>query len=373
MSSSLLEEWMDVMDTVGGRQSFPVFNPTSSVSFSHGDHMKMRIRGFFMICLLVWCMPTALAQGQRTPGLSSGARLTNFYIEGRVVDESGVPVYMARIVLTSVRSGNGQTTHTDHAGRFAFYNLREGSYNVNVSASGFISINQAIEIFGGSKNLEMALRRSTGVPDGALPEAISVHQLSIPPKAQALYQKGRKELDRQKVEKSVGYFQAAIEEYAAFAQAHSGLGIAYIRLRNPDLARKALTRALELNGELAEAHLGMGVLCNDAEQHADAEKHLLKAQRLMPTEWHVYFELGRAYYGMDQLENAEKNLRIARQARPKFGTLYLLLGNVFVLQEKYAEGLAEFDEFLKVAPESPLAAQVREKIKLLKEEVAKRQ
>lgn len=334
--------------------------------------MKTRIRQL-LIGLLVCCAPTVLAQGQRTPGLSSGARLTNFYIEGRVVDESGRPIYLARVTLTSVRSGNGQTTHTDHTGRFAFYNLREGAYTVSISASGFLSINQGVEIFGGSKDLEITLHRSTTIPEGASPEAVSVHQLSVPAKARDLYQKGRKELDRQKADKSVEYFQAAIREHAAFAEAHSGLGIAYIQLRNPELARKALIRAIELNEDLAEAHLGMGVLYNDAQQHADAEKHLLKARQLMPTEWHVYFELGRAYYGIDQLEKAEKNLRIARQARPKYGTLYLLLGNVLVLQEKYAEGLAEFDEFLKVAPDSPLAPQVREKIKLLKEEIAKRQ
>lgn len=339
--------------------------------FSHGGHMKTRVRGL-MIWFLVCCTPTVLAQGQRPPGLSSGARLTNFYLEGRVVDESSRPIYLARVVLTSVRSGNGQTTHTDHTGRFAFYNLREGAYTLNISASGFVSFNQGVEIFGGSKDLEITLHRSAARPDSASPEAVSVHQLSVPAKARDLYQKGRKELDRQKVEKSVEYFQAAIQEHPAFAEAHSGLGIAYVRLRNPELARKALIRAIELKEGLAEAHLGMGVLYNDAQQHAEAEKHLLKAQQLTPTEWHVYFELGRAYYGMDQLESAEKNLQIARQARPKYGTLYLLLGNVLVLQEKYAEGLAAFDEFLKVAPDSPLAAQVREKIKLLKEEVAKR-
>jgi tetratricopeptide (TPR) repeat protein len=141
-------------------------------------------------------------------------------------------------------------------------------------------------------------------------------------------------------------------------------------MRKIELAREAFEKALGLNENSAEAQLGLGLVCNDEKRYAEAEKHLLKAQQLNPADWHVHYELGRAYYGLDQLENAEKRLRLARKAHPDYGNLYLLLANVLVLQHKYAEGLAEMEEFLKVAPNSPLAPQVREKTNLLKAELA---
>lgn len=96
----------------------------------------------------------------------------------------------------------------------------------------------------------------------------------------------------------------------------------------------------------------------------------MKAQQLHATEWRVNYELGRAYDGLDHMEQAEKSLRRAHEVHPEYGNVHLLLANALVLQNKYAEGLAEMEEFLKLAPNSSLAPQVQEKVKLLKAELA---
>lgn len=290
-------------------------------------------------------------------------------LEGRVVDERGKPVSMARIVLTPFRAAIGQTTYTDDDGRFVFYNLRAGNYHVSASAAGFATVTQNVDLMGDAQMIQLVVNRNTGPPTDSSARSVPVSELAIPEKARELYRKAVKELERRKYNKSIEHFQAAIRQYPDYASAYSGMGIVYIQMRQPTLAQAAFEKALLLNPQSAEAHLGMGLTCNDQQMFAEAEKHLLKAQQLTPMDWHVHYELGRAYYGMDQLEQAEKSLRVARQARPDYGNLYLLLANVLVLQSKYAEGLAEMKEFLRVAPDSPLAAQVREKIKLLKAEL----
>jgi tetratricopeptide (TPR) repeat protein len=222
---------------------------------------------------------------------------------------------------------------------------------------------------GDAQMIQIVVNRHASSPTAVPSHSVPASELAIPEKARELYRKGMKELDRRKYDKSIEHFRAAIQEYPDYASAYSSIGIAHIQMRQSNLAQAAFEKALSLNAQSTEAHLGMGLVYNDQQKFVEAEKHLLKAQQLTPADWHVHYELGRAYYGMDKLEQAEKSLRLARQTHPEYGNLYLLLANALVLQNKYAEGLAEMKEFLNVSPDSPLAPQVKEKIKLLKAEI----
>lgn len=328
----------------------------------------MRIRVMVvLICVLTFNSFVGWAQiGRDRP--DPGSRRP--FIEGTVVDQNGAPIPSARVMVTLFGAGTGLTGFSNDDGRFFFYELSERTYNVSVSATGFVEATQSVNLTYGPQNIRFVLRRRDSSPTAAPAQSVAVTDLAVPAKARARYQKGMKELERKEFENSVKHFQAAIQEYPRYAAAYSALGIAYIQMRKIELAREAFEKALGLNENSAEAQLGLGLVCNDEKRYAEAEKHLLKAQQLNPADWHVHYELGRAYYGLDQLENAEKRLRLARKAHPDYGNLYLLLANVLVLQHKYAEGLAEMEEFLKVAPNSPLAPQVREKTNLLKAELA---
>ncbi|MBI3950561.1 MAG: tetratricopeptide repeat protein [Acidobacteria bacterium] len=323
------------------------------------------------MCVLVCNSLVGWAQIGRERPSGVGSRESSYYIEGRVVDDKGTPVRMARIVLAPFRAEVGQTSFSDDEGRFTFYDLRQGSYKVSASATGYTTETHMVDLFGGSQNIQIVLRRSDSASNSAPARAVPAAELAAPPKARERYQKGMRELERRKFEKSIEHLQAAIKEYPPYASAYSGLGIAHIQMRNRDLAREAFEKALGLDANSVEAHLGMGLVCNDEERYADAEKYLMKAQQLNPADWHVHYELGRTYYGLNQLERAEKNLRRAHEAHHDYGNLHLLLANVLVLQNNYAEGLAEMEEFLKIAPNTPLAPQVREKVKLLKAELAR--
>jgi tetratricopeptide (TPR) repeat protein len=111
---------------------------------------------------------------------------------------------------------------------------------------------------------------------------------------------------------------------------------------------------------------------NEEKRFDEAEGHLLKAQAAKMIGWRAHYELGRSYYGLDRLAEAERNLRKAAESKPPYGNLYVLLANTLIRQDKLPEGLANLETFLKVAPKSPLAPTVREKVKLLNYELGRR-
>jgi len=309
---------------------------------------------------------------QERPDIGPRSKDASYYIEGRVVDEHGAPVSMAQIVLTVFHTDVGTlTAFSDESGRFSFYNLKQGTYKVNVSGLGYIAVTEMVNLLSGPENIRLTLRRRDRSSNSLPAQSVSVAQLAVPARAREHYQKGIEELQRLKFEKSVEHFQAAIKEHAAFEAAHSALGVAYVQMHKTALAREAFEQALNLDEQSTAAQLGLGMVCNDEKHYAEAEKHLLKAQQLNATEWRVHYELGRAYYGLEQFEKAEQYLRRAHEVHSDSGNICLRLANALVLQNKYAEGLAEMEEFLKLAPNSPFAPQVREKAKLLKVELAK--
>ncbi len=333
----------------------------------------MRIRGtvLFMCISICGSLVGWAQQGSQERPDFGQREFGSVFIQGTVVNQQGAPIYMARISLSTLQSEVGQTAYSTEEGRFSFYDLKPGTYKVMISAPGYSPTTQEVNLISGSEFVRFILRTTDQPSNTTIAQPVSVVDLAIPAKAREHYLKGMEELQRNKPEKSTKHFQSAIKEHPLFDAAYSALGMAYVQMQKSNLARKMFEKTLQLNENSPTARLGMGMVCNDEKNFAAAETHLLKAQKLEATEWRVHYELGRAYYGLNKFEVAEKNLRQARTAQPNYGNIRLWLANALVMQNKYAEGLAEMEIFLELAPKSSLAPQVQEKVNLLKKELGR--
>ncbi len=71
-------------------------------------------------------------------------------ISGTVLNAAtGAALANSSITLQPTGSGQSRTTTTDAAGKFGFYIINPGNYNLSVAASGFITITQSSTITGG--------------------------------------------------------------------------------------------------------------------------------------------------------------------------------------------------------------------------------
>jgi adenylate cyclase len=145
--------------------------------------------------------------------------------------------------------------------------------------------------------------------------------------AYEFYLRGRKffqEWTRQSIESARSMFHRAIELDANFAAAWAGLATAYLHLVGWgggefefERARKASTRALELDPELAEAHVAAGQGFSMEQRHADATAAFERAIELDPTLFDAYYYYARSCFKAGDLEKALRLFRQARCVRPE--------------------------------------------------------
>ncbi len=140
--------------------------------------------------------------------------------------------------------------------------------------------------------------------------------------AYEFYLRGRKffqKWTRQSIEFARQMFEQAIELDPNFAAAWAGLATAHLHLvgwggggSDFEGARKASTRALELDPELAEAHVSAGQGFSMEQRYADATAAFERAIELDPTLFDAYYYYARSCFKAGDLE---KSLRLFRQAR----------------------------------------------------------
>jgi adenylate cyclase len=145
--------------------------------------------------------------------------------------------------------------------------------------------------------------------------------------AYEFYLRGRKlfqKWTRQNIEFARQMFERAIKLDPDFAGAWAGLATAHVHLfswrgREPDLdnARKASSRALELDPELAEAHVAAGQGFSMDQRYAEAAVEFERGIELDPALFDAYYYYARSRFKAGDLENALRLFRQAQSVRPE--------------------------------------------------------
>ncbi len=179
-----------------------------------------------------------------------------------------------------------------------------------------------------------------------------------------LYLKGRffwNKREREDLEKSIEYFQEAIEKDPTYALAFSGLADAYNilgdNLHVPSSeafpkAKAAALKALELDNSLAEAHTSLAFILDNYEHDFEkAEKEYQLSIELKPGyatahHWHAWH---LAYLGRH--EEAIKEILRARELDPLSPRINANVGYLFYFARKYDRAFEELKKSIELFPE----------------------
>ena len=166
----------------------------------------------------------------------------------------------------------------------------------------------------------------------------------IKPEAYDAYSRGRFHLNLQTpkdTQTALKYFRQAIAEEPNYAEAYAGLADTYILLGEPYIgglppqeslseAKKAATKAIELNDSLGEVHFSLAhVLEVQDWDWAGAEKEYKRALDLSPNnarvhEWYAEYlqALGRKDQAIDEIKRAIKLDPLAEDLQTDLGYVY---------------------------------------------------
>ena len=187
--------------------------------------------------------------------------------------------------------------------------------------------------------------------------------------AYQLYLKGRfywNRRTRDTLQKSIDYFNQAIEKDPGFALAYAGLADCYVVPVNRLPPREAMprgkaaaTRALELDETLAEAHTTLArVLANYDWDWRGAEKEYKRAIELNPR-----YAIAHQWYGgwlqvMGHPNEAIAERKLAQELDPLSPIVNFELGLALYMARDYDKAIEQFQRTLELDPNFPPANQI---------------
>jgi tetratricopeptide (TPR) repeat protein len=190
--------------------------------------------------------------------------------------------------------------------------------------------------------------------------AVSVRDLSIPPKVLRAFQQGVDLLEKKDTTESLAHFQRAISEYAGYYEAYYNMGLAELKLWRTSDAEQAFRKSIELShGRYAQPLLALGALLGYREKFDEAEEVSRKGLELDSTIWSGHYSLGWALFNLNRLEEAETSVREVLRLKPDSAEAYLLLADIHHRQHDYPAVIKDLDEYLRLQPESLVNGNVR--------------
>jgi tetratricopeptide (TPR) repeat protein len=189
--------------------------------------------------------------------------------------------------------------------------------------------------------------------------------MMAPKDAKKAYEHGLQSLLKNKPTDAAKDFEKAVAAYPKYADAWVNLGKLRLEQQSVEPARAALMRAMESDPKLVEPYLELGLLAAKDAKWQESGKYLDRAVELDPVDFpQAWYADAVANYNLRNYDAAEKSARAAvkldpRHANPRSG---YLLGLVLVEKQDYPGAAAEFTTYLKLAPNAPDLAQVKDQL-----------
>jgi tetratricopeptide (TPR) repeat protein len=287
--------------------------------------------------------------------------------------QGGAPAEKVLVRVEGFGSGvNGQML-TDSTGKFRFSGLGQATYIVTVRAPGYRELRQEVDL----QTMPRAYLQFQLVPEKTettpLPVAGNLVNSKIPPEAQKEFDTGRTMLvEEKKVEGGIAHLEKAVSLSPEFLDAHLLLGTAYMDTKQWEKAERELRKTLEIDSKATAAHFALGEVYRQQQKYAEAEKALQDGLKLDPKSHQGHFALGQVYFAKGDIAKAGPEVGQALQLKPDYAEAYLLAGNLFLRARNAANALQMFEEYLRLEPKGPLAAQTREMVEKIKKAMSEK-
>lgn len=330
----------------------------------------MRSSHLWLISLTVAFFSAGCA-GQQTTTMSAGSSAGITTISVRVTyQQNHRPAASLRVELISPMGGMAGIRSTDGNGGATFDGVGSGRYQVEVSGRDIETTKSEVFETGGTNGgpniTERIEVRSTQTASGVAPGAVLA--ANVPEAAQKEFNLGSKEMDKKHWEGAKDHFQKAITVFPKYAEAFNSLALVEIQLKDPKDAVEAFRSATQIDPTLQQANLYLGQYYYENTQYKEAEPYLLRATSDQPKSAQLLTALANV-----ELQNGETDLAVANARKvpslpnPKqFAISHLIVAEALSGKGHDDEIAKEYEEYLKEAPDSPLAPRVKDALAKLK-------
>ena len=268
-----------------------------------------------------------------------------------VVNEGGVPL------LQALTNSEGQAVMTM---------LGSGTFRVRVSGPEIVTtLSEQINVSAGDRSAVVFVtveKHPDGTP-GAGPESggvTSANQLKVPSAARKSFDKAVDAMQHHDLQKSADLFQKAIDAYPGYDAAYDNLGVALMQMNQPDKAKAAFERAVQLNDKNADANRNYSRLLIGAKQYAAAVEALKRALMVEPQDPSSLTLMSIAQYQTGDYDGAlQSALKVHQVSHENYAMAHYVAGRVYEVKHDYPDATAQYQTYVKESRKGPQAEQVR--------------
>ncbi len=296
---------------------------------------------------------------------------------------AGVPVVL-QIVSSqyAVPADEPEVAHTvtDAKGKFNFDNLEAVGHDsgreffaVSAKASGYGPAFQVVDLtLVPSGETTLYLKKEAPQAGARQPEipGSDSDSYEAPPKeehrsanseAQLALDRAQELLFRKHdVEASIAELKKAVKLDPWYGPGYILLGVALMQSQRWADAQWAFSEAIKVEPGNAQAFLGLGSAENEQHNYAGAQKALEHSLELAPQSAEAHYELARTFAALGKWPAAEPHVRQAIEINPSYAGPHALMGNIYLEQRDPSFALAEFREYLRLAPQGSLASSIKQ-------------
>ena len=310
---------------------------------------------------------------------------TTVEIHGQVrFAEGGAPAANVVVRLESYEGGGSiSEAFTDRLGKFRFTGLPPAQYSVRVRQTGYRDAQQSVDMTTTTSGLVM-LQLLPEASRSTSTSTVGTIDVNVPPAAQKEFDKGTAALaegGKDKIAFAARCFEKAVSIYPKFVEARLKLGTAYMDLEQWEKAQQALLATIEVDPKAFNALFALSEIYLRQNKIADAEKVLVQGLAIQDQSYlghlnlaRVYWERARAVKDLAQarpaLEKSYEEVKRALQLNADLAGAHLLKGNLLLRVSRATDAVAEFNEYLRLEPKGPFAAETRLLIEKINHKVA---
>jgi len=256
--------------------------------------------------------------------------------------------------------GGEQAVNT--SGYFEFLGLTKTSYRLTVTAPGFQTYEQNLDLGPVGDKLVLTIFLSpAGETKLPRPPALSSFtDNNASKKARQEYEKGVRALHDGNLSKAQAHLESAVQEYPCYARAQSDLALVLSEKREFSASEAALKKALECDPDYLDAYNELGQLYYNEKKYQDSETILQEGLRRSPASWQFYYQLGADHYRLGQYGKAEQEYLKAKSLNSSVPEeIHVKLADVYLKQYAYDKAYAEMQAYVRAEPNGRYAAKLK--------------
>ncbi|MBI4471905.1 MAG: tetratricopeptide repeat protein, partial [Acidobacteria bacterium] len=317
--------------------------------------------GVFLTAVLILfpsLHPFAAAAQQR-PNVAAMAPVPPGTVIVRVRTVTGAPLSaFAMVYLISTSGASADVRQpTGEGGEAVLRAIPMGSYNIEVTAPGYETHREAIDVYDGNTsyvhvNLKNEGASSSNPPTGDV--------LVLTPKARKELDKAREALDRGDLKKAQEQLNKAHKAAASYPEVLYLMGVLAMRRGELDAASEALKKAVRLDPNHYGANAALGRVLYELKDLPGAIQAIEKALAINGSDWSNHATIAAAYFNEKQFDkaryHAERAVAATEGKRPH---LRLILAHALNATGDYKTALQELQTIIGMNASADVVASAR--------------